>query len=188
MSLRPEKIEIGRQGQGRFAGSIKNSFFLGNLWMYEVQTTFGLLIVSVINNHQQVYKIGENVSLDWHENALKVNSEVYLESIRQANQCIDSTLFRPPYGKITPGLIRKIRKEYRIILWSWLSYDYDSKISIQKILQKARSIQSGDILVLHDNDKIVERQKELLPALIELLNVKNLKSKTLDSAFSPNVD
>ncbi len=72
MSVRPEKIEIGRQGQGRFAGSVKNSFFLGNLWMYEVQTAFGLLIVSVINNHQQVYKIGENVSLDWHENALKV--------------------------------------------------------------------------------------------------------------------
>ncbi len=72
MSLRPEKIVIGRQGQGRFAGSVKNSFFLGNLWMYEVQTTFGLLIVSAINNHQQVYKIGDNVSLDWHEGALKV--------------------------------------------------------------------------------------------------------------------
>ncbi|WP_193089823.1 ABC transporter ATP-binding protein [Advenella sp. FME57] len=72
MSLRPEKIVIGRQGQGRFAGSVKNSFFLGNLWMYEVQTAFGLIIVSVINNHQQVYKIGENVSLDWHEGALKV--------------------------------------------------------------------------------------------------------------------
>ena len=72
MSVRPEKIVIGRPGQGRFAGSVKNSFFLGNLWMYEVQTAFGTLIVSVINNHQQVYKIGENVSLDWHENALKV--------------------------------------------------------------------------------------------------------------------
>ena len=72
VSLRPEKIVIRPQGQGRFAGAVKNSFFLGNLWMYEVQTAFGLVIVSVINNHEQVYKIGENVSLDWHEGALKV--------------------------------------------------------------------------------------------------------------------
>src|SRR5690606_25262278 len=72
VSLRPEKIVIGRQGQGRFSGSVKNSFFLGNLWMYEVQTAFGLVVVSVINNHQQVYKIGQDVSLDWHEDALRV--------------------------------------------------------------------------------------------------------------------
>ncbi|AHG65851.1 putative spermidine/putrescine import ATP-binding protein PotA [Advenella mimigardefordensis DPN7] len=72
VSVRPEKIVIDRHGQGRFAGTVKNSFFLGNLWMYEVQTAFGLVVVSVINNHQQVYKIGEDVSLDWHEDALRV--------------------------------------------------------------------------------------------------------------------
>jgi putative spermidine/putrescine transport system ATP-binding protein len=37
-----------------------------------VQTAFGLIIVSVVNNHEQVYKVGESVSLDWHEGALKV--------------------------------------------------------------------------------------------------------------------
>lgn len=123
-----------------------------------------------------------------HENGLKVRSEAYLESIQQARQWIDSDLFRPPYGKITPGIIRKIKKDYHIILWSWLSYDYDSKISINKILQKASRIEAGDILVLHDNDKIVERQKELLPALIELLKVKKLKSGSLESVFSSKVD
>ncbi len=70
--VRPEKIVIRPQGKGRFAGTVKNSFFLGNMWMYEVQAAFGLVIVSVINNHEPVYKIGENVSLDWHEGALKV--------------------------------------------------------------------------------------------------------------------
>jgi len=72
VSLRPEKILISRQGQGRFAGKVQNSFFLGNLWMYEVQTAFGLVTVSVINNHEQVYTTGEAVSLDWHEDSLKV--------------------------------------------------------------------------------------------------------------------
>lgn len=72
ISLRPEKIVLGPEGQGRFAGTVKNSFFLGNLWMYEVQTAFGLMIVSVINNHERVYKTGETVSLDWHPDALRV--------------------------------------------------------------------------------------------------------------------
>ena len=116
-----------------------------------------------------------------HENALKVSKEVYLDSVDQASKLIDSKLFRPPYGKITPSLIKAIKNDYHIVLWTWLSYDYDANLSIQKILQKANRIQAGDILVLHDNQKLVDRQKEFLPLLIELLNVKKLKSKALDS-------
>ncbi len=115
-----------------------------------------------------------------HESALKVTKEVYLESIRQASLLIDSSLFRPPYGKITPSLINVLKKDYHIVLWSWLSYDYDVKIPIEKIIQKANRIQSGDILVLHDNQKLKERQKELLPLLIDVLKDKKLKSNTLD--------
>lgn len=74
VSLRPEKIILGPQGQGRFAGTIKNSFFLGNLWMYEVKTAFGEVIATVINNHERVYKTGEAVSLDWHPDAIRVLS------------------------------------------------------------------------------------------------------------------
>lgn len=115
-----------------------------------------------------------------HENGLKVKNDEYLASVHEAGKFIDSKLFRPPYGKITPTLIRKLKKDYHIVLWSWLSYDYDLDVSIDKIIQKASSIEVGDILVLHDNDKLVERQKEILPALIEVLKVKKLKSKTLD--------
>lgn len=119
-----------------------------------------------------------------HENGLKVSTDKYLESVEKASKLINSKLFRPPYGKITPSLIRKLKKEYHIILWSWLSYDYDVEVSINKILHKANSIQAGDILVLHDNEKLVERQKELLPQLIELLKVKKLQSKSLNGVFT----
>ena len=118
-----------------------------------------------------------------HENALKVSSEKYLESVHETSKLIDSKLFRPPYGKITPSLVRKLKNDYQIILWSWLSYDYDSDVPIEKILKKAERIQSGDILVLHDNEKLVERQQELLPQLIKLLKVKKLKSNSLDGIF-----
>lgn len=119
-----------------------------------------------------------------HENGLKVSSEAYMESVRETSKLVDSKLFRPPYGKITPSLVRQLKKDYHIILWSWLSYDYDSTISIDKIIQKANRITAGDILVLHDNQKLVERQIELLPRLIELLKAKNLKSDSLNSIFN----
>jgi hypothetical protein len=65
-------------------------------------------------------------------------------------------------------------------MWSWLSYDFDKTISVEKILEKGKKqIKGGDILVLHDNPKITERQKILLPALISFLSDKNFEYKIL---------
>ena len=118
-----------------------------------------------------------------HENALKVRSAQYMDSVHETSKLVNSKLFRPPYGKITPSLVRKLKKEYQIILWSWLSYDYDHQVSIDTIIQQANRIVAGDILVLHDNEKLEDRQRELLPRLIETIKVKKLKSKSLDGIF-----
>jgi len=61
-------------------------------------------------------------------------------------------------------------------MWSWLSYDFDPTIPISAILDKAKKqIKAGDILVLHDNPKVTDRVKELLPQLIEIIEEKGLK-------------
>ena len=61
-------------------------------------------------------------------------------------------------------------------MWSWLSYDFDPTIPISTILEKARKqIKAGDILVLHDNPKVTDRVKKLLPQLIEIIEEKGLK-------------
>lgn len=115
-----------------------------------------------------------------HENALKVKAKDYINSIEEASQWIGSKLFRPPYGRLTPALARKIRKEYDIVMWSWLSYDFDRSVPVDDILDKAKKqIQQGDILVLHDNPKITGRQKELLPKLLDILRQKGLTSKVI---------
>jgi len=115
-----------------------------------------------------------------HLNALKVKPKDYLQSIEEAQKVIQSKLFRPPYGRLSPTLAKKIRHKYTIVMWSWLSYDFDQSIAIEKILEKAKKqIKGGDILVLHDNPKITEKQKILLPALIELLSEKKFAYKIL---------
>jgi peptidoglycan/xylan/chitin deacetylase (PgdA/CDA1 family) len=115
-----------------------------------------------------------------HLNAIKVKPKDYLQSIEDAQKVIHSKLFRPPYGRLTPTLAKKIRSKYVIIMWSWLSYDFDQDITIEKILEKAKKqVKGGDILVLHDNPKITEKQKILLPALIEQLSEKKFIYKIL---------
>lgn len=111
-----------------------------------------------------------------HEKGIRTSKKKYLDSIEEASKYIQSDLFRPPYGRVWMRYTSQIRKKYKIIMWSWLSYDYDSAISIEKVLNKAeRQIKGGEIIVLHDNIKTEDRLKILLPKLILLIREKNLK-------------
>lgn len=109
-----------------------------------------------------------------HNNAIKTSLSAYLLSIDEASKLIQTNLYRPPYGRLPISWGNSILGKYKIIMWSWLSYDYDQQISVSQILKKAKRISPGDILVLHDNPKITAKQKELLPQLIQLLKEKKL--------------
>lgn len=109
-----------------------------------------------------------------HEKGTKVSRKEYVESINEASNYIDSKLFRPPYGRLPMIYGRSIRKNYKIVMWSWLSYDYDASVSISKILEEASRIRAGDVLVVHDNEKVMNRIKELLPQMIQIVREKEL--------------
>lgn len=114
-----------------------------------------------------------------HLNSIKTDNETYLNSFREFERVYSSKLFRPPYGRIKPSVAKEITKTHQIIMWSWLSYDYDLTVSNERILDEAKRIKPGDILVLHDNAKITERQKILLPQLFELLQKRGFRSEVI---------
>ena len=158
---------------------------LDELQKHDVRATF-FCVGENVRRYPEIYQriISEGHAVGnhtmQHENALKVKSSDYIKSIAEASEWIDSKLFRPPYGRLTPVLASKIRKTYTIVMWSWLSYDFDKTVPVSQILEKAgKQIKRGDILVLHDNPKITERQKELLPELLKILEGKKLKSRIL---------
>lgn len=109
-----------------------------------------------------------------HEKGTKVSKQTYLASIEEASHYIPSNLFRPPYGRLPMTYGRTIRKKYTLVMWTWLSYDYDSSVSVSEILAQAKRIKAGDILVLHDNEKVAGRLQEMLPKLIESIREKGL--------------
>lgn len=116
-----------------------------------------------------------------HEKGTKVSKSDYLASIEDASKHIPSPLFRPPYGRVPMAYTSAIRKSYRIVMWSWLSYDYDKEVPVETILKSAKSIRGGDILVLHDNLKSFDRVQEILPALLCILNEKGLKCDVISA-------
>ena len=111
-----------------------------------------------------------------HDKGTIVPFKEYKSSISETKKLIGNNLFRPPYGRINTWKSYQLSKEYQLIMWSWLSYDFDPSIAISTILKKAKNqIKAGDILVLHDNPKVKDRVKELLPKLIEIIEQKGLK-------------
>ncbi len=115
-----------------------------------------------------------------HENGWKTKSADYLASVTQSKSYINSLLFRPPYGKIRISQSIKLRMiGFKIIMWTWLSNDFDASISTPLILAKSKKIKGGDILVFHDNLKSIEKTKIILPCLIDAMFEKGLCFKIL---------
>ena len=115
-----------------------------------------------------------------HEKGTRTHRSNYLKSVKNAGEYIESELFRPPYGRLPLWKTTEIRKNYRIVMWSWLSYDYDNTVSIDNILANAKSIKGGDILVFHDNLKSHDRLKVLLPKVVDVITEKGLHFQSVD--------
>ena len=139
-----------------------------------VQKNFPIYERILEENHQ----VGNHCM--YHDNGFKVKDEAYLNSVKEASKLIPSNLFRPPYGRLKRSTERKLPKQLKVIMWSWLSYDYDEKVSIQKIIRASKHIQAGDILVFHDNKKTQARLKEILPPIVKVLKEKGFEFKVLN--------
>lgn len=161
-------------------------FVLDELKKYNFKASF-FCVGSNVKKYPELFKriLDEGHSVGNHtmnhEHAFKVKESVYFSSIAVADEHIKSTLFRPPYGRISPKQARLIGKRYKIVMWTWLSYDYDVHVSVETILNSAeKNIQAGSIWVLHDNAKITSKQKELLPKLLSLLQASGFTSRNLE--------
>ncbi|HRP53706.1 MAG TPA: polysaccharide deacetylase family protein [Fluviicola sp.] len=115
-----------------------------------------------------------------HAHAHRVKKKEDLEHYLAFEQIQKTTLFRPPYGRLKPRITNEISKTHRIIMWSWLSYDYDLSVPSTEILNQLKRVKPGDILVFHDNAKIAERQKELLPKVFAYLKQQGFTSKAIE--------
>ncbi len=108
-----------------------------------------------------------------HMNGTKVSDREYFKNIIQAREIIDSKLFRPPYGRIRPRQILELKKNFKIVLWSVLSGDFDYKTNPERCLNNViKHAKSGSIIVFHDSLKAKENMLYALKGTLE--HFKNL--------------
>lgn len=105
------------------------------------------------------------------------SDESYFKNIAAAAELIDSTLFRPPYGRIKKSQIVHIKKNYRIIMWSVLSGDYNRRRSPEQCFANVeKNIKPGSIIVFHDSIKAERNMKYALKKTLELIKDRGFKA------------
>lgn len=106
----------------------------------------------------------------------------YIADIEKATKNIKTSLFRPPYGKLTPKQGKTlIAKGFNIVMWDVLSMDWDKSISPESCLEKVLTKSSlGSIIVFHDSMKAAKNMKYALPKVLEHFSKKGFSFKKLE--------
>jgi peptidoglycan-N-acetylglucosamine deacetylase len=124
------------------------------------------IIDEILNNGHQ---IGNHTYS--HMNGFLCCKKTYLKDIEKCKNILPNTnLFRPPFGKIYPWQISKIKEKYKIIMWDVLSYDFSGNISNKKLKKNIlKNTEIGSIIVFHDNKKSEKILKENLEEILKTL-------------------
>ena len=159
-------------------------FVLHTLKRYAAKATFfciGKNAMAYPSIYQQILLQGHVVGNHTfnHFNGWHTSAYNYLKDITLAGTLIQSSLFRPPYGRISKRQIKELTGNpilgssslpptYKIIMWSVLSGDFDTKLSSQQCLNNVLSnAKQGSIIVFHDSDKALVRMAFALPKVLE---------------------
>jgi len=158
-------------------------FVLDTLARFSAQATF-FCIGDNVRKHPDVYRqvlAGNHAAGNHtfnHLNGWKTSRERYIRNINDCSTVLSeqgnnvaehqaTTLFRPPYGRITRGQIQALAG-YRIVMWDVLSVDYDRNLAAESCLRNTiRACRPGSIVVFHDSLKAEKNMSYALPRVLE---------------------
>jgi peptidoglycan/xylan/chitin deacetylase (PgdA/CDA1 family) len=167
-------------------------FVLDELKKYDAKATF-FCIGKNVDAHpgifQQIMDEGHSIgnhSYD-HLNGWQTTNEEYYNNIEKCSETLSThdaanpqRLFRPPYGKLKPAQYKFLKERYRIVLWDVLTFDFDAKMSEEKVLNNVTSHAGpGSVIVFHDSLKAQQRVEYALPKVLEHFSAKGFKFEKL---------
>jgi peptidoglycan/xylan/chitin deacetylase (PgdA/CDA1 family) len=181
-------------------------YVLDTLAQYNAKASFFCIGKNVLE-HPEIYArilneghaVGNHTQ--HHANGWKVNDSQYFSEIDQAASLIRSTLFRPPYGRIKRSQINQLvrtthsqlfntfsnsvqsnieQSVYKIIMWSVLSGDFDTKLSADTCTQNViKHTKAGSIIVFHDSAKAWDRMSVALPKVLKHFSALGFRFEAL---------
>lgn len=158
---------------------------LDTLDHYGVKATFFMVGDNVARNPQlfdEIKRRGHgygNHTMN-HLQGMKTKLADYIHNIDQANELIDSSLFRPPHGLMKWSQARAIKERYNIIMYDLVTRDYSRQMNGEEVLANVRRyVRNGSIIVFHDSLKAEKNLRYALPRAIEWLKEQGYEFETI---------
>lgn len=117
-----------------------------------------------------------------HLDGWRSSTEEYIQNIQRSQEAFNSTLFRPPYGRITRNQYVYLRTKTNLSLkmWSLMPGDFDPTVSHTQLYERLiRHTRSRDIIALHDQPRAVENLVKILDNYMDWLESKDLSALSL---------
>ncbi len=103
-----------------------------------------------------------------HLKGYKSSTQDYVKNVWKADEYVHSNLFRPPHGRIKLSQIRTLKRDFKIIMWDFITYDFDSKVTPDAILKEVKKrTRNGSIVIFHDSLKAEKNMLAALPKALE---------------------
>ena len=119
-----------------------------------------------------------------HLSGWRTTKSNYIADIQKADGLTSSNLFRPPYGRLTPGQYKSLKETYKIILWDLMPYDFDATFGCGNALRVLKEkIRPGSIIALHDSP--LSGPAGLLEEFLEYARGEGYEFRSGISAFQP---
>lgn len=141
----------------------------------EVKATFFMVGDNAQRHPQLVEEVrrrGHNVGNHTmhHLQGLHSTWRTYARDVALAADLLDTTLFRPPHGIMTPAQLRAINARYDVIMYDIVSRDYSRRLSADEVCRNVcRFARNGSIIVFHDSIKAAPRMLEAMPRAVRWL-------------------
>ena len=115
-----------------------------------------------------------------HIKGYRYNVSDYLKEAEDCRKLTGNNLFRPPYGQLKRSQYKALTdKNYKIILWDVISYDYEN-IPAEKCSNNViKNAKNGSIVLFHDNLKAEKNLKYALPIFMKQFSDLGYQFKTL---------
>ena len=157
---------------------------------YQIKASFFLIGKNVLAHKALVERIvAEGHSVGGHsmqhENGWNTKDAKYIQSIRESTDLLQTTLYRPPYGRIRRSQFKALKEMgLQCVFWDCLSYDFDTHLVSQDCFEATiQSAKPGSIVVFHDSLKAQSRLKPCLPLLLDTWLEEGYSFKTLPQAL-----
>jgi len=158
---------------------IATPFILDQLRAFNAKATFfclGKNVAAYPDIYQRILLEGHSAGNHTynHLNGWKTPDKAYFDDILAARRLIDSSLFRPPYGRITRWQLQQLPStalQLKPIMWTILSGDFDPGITSRKCVENViRPMKKGAIIVFHDSEKALPHVSFALPKVLQFLS------------------